>query len=51
MTQKVGHQDNIIVSYGVNDCVPRMVELHKQDLAHRMFLPLSREDYAPQLKD
>jgi hypothetical protein len=50
MTQKVGHQDNIIVSYGVNDCVPRMVELHKQDLAHRMFLPLSREDYAPQLK-
>jgi hypothetical protein len=47
MTQKVDDLDRIIVSYGVNDCVPRMVELHKQDLAHRLFLPLSRQDYAP----
>ena len=50
MTEKVGDDDRIIVSYGVNDCVPRMVELHKQDLAHRMFLSLTEKEYVPQFR-
>lgn len=43
ITEKVDQPTNVIVSYGINDCIPRMVELHKQDLAHRLFLPLSEE--------
>mmetsp|Transcript_29809 Transcript_29809/g.45441 ORF Transcript_29809/g.45441 Transcript_29809/m.45441 type:complete len:748 (-) Transcript_29809:928-3171(-) len=50
MTQNIEKPAHIIVSYGINDCIPRMVELHKQDLAHRLFLPLSQDLYAPKLQ-
>ena len=41
ITDKADDPDRVIVSYGVNDCVPRMVELDKRDLAHHLFSPLS----------
>jgi hypothetical protein len=45
MTEKIGDNDRIIVTYGVNDCIPRIVELHKLDLAHRLFLPLTEKSF------
>lgn len=35
--EKVGDDSRVIVSYGVNDCVPRFLELSKQDLVIHLF--------------
>lgn len=34
---KAGDDSRVIVSYGVNDCVPRFVEVSKQDLVIHLF--------------
>ncbi len=38
MTEKVGDPSRIIVAYGVNDCVPRFVELSKRHVMMHLFL-------------
>ena len=39
ITEKVGDDSKMIVAYGVNDCVSRMVEINKRDFAERIFSP------------
>lgn len=39
IAEKVGDDSKIIVAYGVNDCVSRMVEINKRDFAERLFSP------------
>lgn len=41
ITDKAGDDERVVVSYGINDCVPRMVEFDKRELAHHLFSPLS----------
>jgi hypothetical protein len=32
ITEKLGHDETAIISYGVNDCYPRMIEVPKKVL-------------------
>ena len=34
VTEKAGDESKMIVSYGINDCVPRMVEMDKHEVAN-----------------
>lgn len=41
MADSVTNSSQVIVSYGINDCVPRMVVVEKQELAEKLFLPMA----------
>lgn len=37
ITEKVGEDSRMIISYGVNDCVPRFIEIAKRDFVVHLF--------------
>ena len=37
MIEKADDPSKVIVTYGINDCVPRMIEWSKQDILHLLF--------------
>ena len=37
MVEKAGDASRVIVAYGINDCVPRMVEISKKDISEMLF--------------
>jgi hypothetical protein len=39
MTEKAGDDSKIILGYGINDCVPRFVEIDKSEIARLLFDP------------
>jgi hypothetical protein len=39
MTEKAGDGSKIILGYGINDCVPRFVEVDKSEIARLLFNP------------
>jgi hypothetical protein len=39
MTQSTMNSSEVILSYGINDCVPRFVALEKRSILERLFLP------------
>jgi hypothetical protein len=39
MVEKADDPDQLIVAYGINDCVPRMVVIHKSDVHRLLFTP------------
>jgi hypothetical protein len=39
MTEKVGDDTKVIVGYGINDCVPRFVEIDKSEIGRLLFNP------------
>jgi hypothetical protein len=39
MMEKAGDDSKIIVGYGINDCVPRFVEIDKSEIARLLFDP------------
>jgi hypothetical protein len=39
MTEKAGDGSKIILSYGINDCVPRFVEIDKSEITRLLFNP------------
>lgn len=43
VTEKIGDSETVVVSYGVNDCYPRMIEIPKQFLVS-LLRPLSQEN-------
>jgi hypothetical protein len=40
MTEKAEDDSKVIVGYGINDCVPRFVEIDKSEIAHLLFKPM-----------
>jgi hypothetical protein len=39
MTEKAGDDSKVILSYGINDCVPRFVEIDKSEIVRLLFNP------------
>jgi hypothetical protein len=39
MTEKAGDNSKIILGYGINDCVPRFVEIEKSEITRLLFNP------------
>jgi hypothetical protein len=39
MTEKAGDDSKVIVGYGINDCIPRFVEIDKSEIARLLFNP------------
>jgi hypothetical protein len=39
MTEKAGDSSKLILSYGINDCVPRFVEVDKSEIVRLLFNP------------
>ncbi len=37
MTEKAGDDSKVIVGYGINDCVPRFVEINKSEIPRLLF--------------
>ena len=47
MTEDLANTSQVIVAYGINDCVPRLVVLEKQSMVDRLFLPFTGRDALP----
>ena len=42
--EKVGDPSKLILAYGVDDCVSRMVEINKNDFAEHLFTAPGKKD-------